>query len=189
MVNTSTYKQAMCSWTDPETGLGLLQTAIVNKRLDVVKFLLEKFTNSYFPFQDYQCEGSNPPLHLACKVGAVGIVEYLVNTFGVSITKNALVTFPNVSSSVVSDDCKSGMIYPCVGGLDLDMEGQEGSSMSSTSSDGCIQSLTPFEICISEGHVECAQCLCDAAIQQTPGKTRNNPFLFHRPVFKRKVKT
>ena len=78
---TSNYQQVICKWRHPDNNLNLLDLAILCKRLPIVRHLCKKETSVLLRRPLCASDGTlvNNPLHTACKVGALDLIQYLLS--------------------------------------------------------------------------------------------------------------
>jgi hypothetical protein len=134
-IRTRSFGREVERWRHPATGLNLLQYAIICKHADVVKYLLEEKHD----FVLLQCtkssnsllDGSNSALHLACKVGSLDIIQYLI------------------------EDVKYCLQEQCAVTIDRDHNGQWIRIDPNT-----VEKKKPLQICVDERHVVCANFIC-----------------------------
>ena len=99
-MHSSCFEQVMCKWRHPDDNLSMLELAVLCNRLPVVRYLCKK-ENKFLPWRPLHTpEGVlvNSPLHIACKIGALDLIQYLLSLESsdadlMSLRTASLVTF------------------------------------------------------------------------------------------------
>lgn len=119
----------MQTWQEPSSGFNLIQLAIVSNYRQVVEYLL---SGKYiFLYREIPSEPKiNLPLHLACKVGSLQIIKYILHVALESEGDNA-VYFMLKDPGIVTHP------YPAT-------------------KQAHISAKTPFELCVEGGNIDCA---------------------------------
>ncbi len=110
IVDSPSYRSAMQCWRDPCTDLDVLQLSVVSQHLTALKYLCQQKEKLLF----HSCRMSekvNPPLHLACKVGNVDIIQYLVEEMEMDLTVGGYVTYPHPATHKPFSDMSARTPY------------------------------------------------------------------------------
>ena len=191
VVDSSAYRNMLKSWVDPDTNLNVLQIAIAVGHIEAAKFFSsDKFTPVFgHTIWDDRGDVVNPPLHLACKVGILELIQYFVEERHCDLTSKAVVTYDYPTPADEGTGDRHGESHddegePAEAGAcgrfsTLRGTGDQPSRESHQDDleDGALEELgtleqccvsfplqTPYEVSVDARHVLCANYLCEYII-------------------------
>lgn len=194
VVDSKAYRQILQAWVDPDTDLNILQIAVAVGHVEAAKFFSSNKYQDVFGSIIWGDRDDliNPPLHLACKVGSLELIKYFIEVRHCDIEARAVVTY---SCEPESEDIDDDDEYEDEDEFVFD-EGacgfSEGSKDENRDGISRVRSYdeyfekflphTPYEICVREGHLHCANYLCSSIAKsiEKPLHPVSNSSLLHQ---------
>ena len=169
IIDCTSYRKILQAWVDPRTNLNLLQVAVAVRYTAAVKILCSNKLKAIFAASiwDDRPEVENPPLHLACKKGALNIIQYFVEEHHCDLTSKGIVTYgcqgtvTYVTDEDISDDPNEVEEEVGVAASSSTEQRSAGELQPAPEeSPTYLKAQTPYEICVEGGHLDCANFLC-----------------------------